>query len=691
MTGRRAPALWNLFGYLAVFALVTRAWWSTAVDAVPPGNDPRDARLIVWILGWVTQALSQAPAAVFDAPIYYPAPDQLSGSEHFFAAQLVFAPLYRATGNAVLAANLVALLSYPAAAFAMERLLAAHGLGRGAAWFGGLAFALGIYRVPASLHVLQYPMLFLPLVVLRLRRAREHPGPRAAALLTVCLLAGLFASYYLATLLALAVAIWGVLELWQAGPRRWRLLALVAVAAAVSGVALAWVSLPYFDRLAAEQPNPPDDRFWSAVARTLFGDGVRDPVLIGLAALAAGGLVAGVRRGTGRRGLAVAAAASVAVGIVLLVCGWPSPIEPWLGFFRHRTRYLLLSSFGFNVLVALGYEALRARLTSRIAGAVLLAALGGALVWARAGALALPSDPVLAESRDREQYRQLAALVRKHGPGPLLELPYVSTPLVDRAPEQMVGQLRHGMPLVNGFTGYRPPHLPLLASLIGALPAPAALDDLIDMTHLRWIVIRPADEWDDPVARQRLLDGLGRYHGRGPRWRIGSWYVQRLDRVPAHAEWFEAIAEGARPGQSALGAALAPIAEADARAIVSAEPPGLVVARWFVGVKASVENRGRTPWPAWTSRGWSAPGLVHWRVRWRRADAAAPWGPPHTMALRRDVPAGETLVQSLPVPTPPEPGDYELEIAVEQQDGARFSAAGNRTAILRLTVLPPRY
>jgi len=80
MTRWRAPVL-GFAGYVAVFAVLLHAWWSTATHAVAPGTDPRDTRLIVWILGWVTHALVHAPSTLFDAPIFFPAPGQLAGSE----------------------------------------------------------------------------------------------------------------------------------------------------------------------------------------------------------------------------------------------------------------------------------------------------------------------------------------------------------------------------------------------------------------------------------------------------------------------------------------------------------------------------------------------------------------------------------------------------------------------------------
>jgi hypothetical protein len=45
--------------------------------------------------------------------------------------------------------------------------------------------------------------------------------------------------------------------------------------------------------------------------------------------------------------------------------------------------------------------------------------------------------------------------------------------------------------------------------------------------------------------------------------------------------------------------------------------------------------------------------------------------------LRRDVSAGETLMQNVLLIAPPEPGSYVLELRVDQVDGARFDGPGN--------------
>jgi hypothetical protein len=233
--------------------------------------------------------------------------------------------------------------------------------------------------------------------------------------------------------------------------------------------------------------------------------------------------------------------------------------------------------------------------------------------------------------------------------------------------------------------------VPLLESLIRAVPAAPALDDLVDMTHLRWIVVRPEEEWADAGERRRLLAGLARYPALGPSYTVGPWIVQRVDRAPEHRAWFDAVAAGPQAGRSALGTPVRQIPEPEAIASISARVyPGPVLARWFVGMEVSATNRGAATWPAWAAGGWNESGLVHWQARWRRAEDGATWGAPHVFPLRRDVTPNETLAQPLIVPTPAEPGAYELEVTLAQQDGARFSASGNGAGRIRLEVAPAR-
>src|SRR5437899_7164887 len=201
---RFTPPAWLVAtGYTGLFAALAFGWLRHAHDSVPPEFWMGDSFLIVRVLAWIGHALITCPTYIFDAPLDFPAPKQLTGSEHFGSSQLVFAPLFWATGNAVLATNAVALASYPVAALAMERLLGALGCATGGALVGGLLFALGPLRVPGRLHMIQYLNLWLPITALGVLRLRQRPTTGRAVVLSTLLTLGFLSSYYMAVMVCL--------------------------------------------------------------------------------------------------------------------------------------------------------------------------------------------------------------------------------------------------------------------------------------------------------------------------------------------------------------------------------------------------------------------------------------------------------------------------------------------------------
>ena len=115
-------------------------------------------------------------------------------------------------------------------------------------------------------------------------------------------------------------------------------------------------------------------------------------------------------------------------------------------------------------------------------------------------------------------------------------------------------------------------HAPLRAFFmrsVGALPDPRALADLIDATHVRWLLLRPRSAWR-AGEHERVAPALLASDTVGARWEVApDWMLLRLDRAPQHAAWFEAARHGLRPGLSVLGSPLATYAAAGAVAAVS--------------------------------------------------------------------------------------------------------------------------
>ncbi len=698
----------SFLAYSAVFAVL--AWpWLRSADHAAPYSDltyPADEREVAWILAWVTHALTTAPRHLMDANIYYPAPGQLTGIEHFLSTQLVFAPVFWVTQNAVLSANAALLLSYPLGAVAMERLLIALECGRPAAWAGGLVFALGPLRVPGSLMVLKYLNLYLPLIALALTRLRLRPAKGPALGLGLAMALAFLSSYYAAVMAAVAGAMWFPLEWLRPAPGR-RRFALLAAAAAIAALSLlVVVSLPYLRRpevsrtfvgpLASFAQLYVGRRYLYSMGRLSLGLAALGAALMGSAAPAA--------RRAARRGLLITVVSGLLMlGPVGTVGSWTIPLPFALianspaRFFRAPSRFVVVLGFGTALLAAAAFEAVWRRLGRR-AGGLAVAAVAAAVLATRGSDLAgsrLEEFP--------EQLHPIYAAVKEaaqtEGAGPVLDLPRVSIvtalahpkqyPSGSSAAEAMLGSTRHWQPLVTGETAYPPPHRQLLVDTIARLPASGALDDLVDMTHVRWLLLRPRKEWLEPwrATRDRilLLPDVKRILV------LDGWELLRVDRLPRHPGWFAAIAAGPRPHRTLLGTPVKALPPQGARALVLAKGPmpSQALAGWLLVLGLRVVNLGTAPWPVAVPPGAARTHTVRLEARWWLADqphAADNLRASQEFDLPRDVSPGEDIAQAIWMATPAQPGPYDVEIRVRQVAGAEFDGPGDMPLRARIVL-----
>jgi hypothetical protein len=96
-----------------------------------------------------------------------------------------------------------------------------------------------------------------------------------------------------------------------------------------------------------------------------------------------------------------------------------------------------------------------------------------------------------------------------------------------------------------------------------------------------------------------------------------------------------------------------------------------VVAGPSVDVAVALENRGSLAWAAAAPARPGVPYSVRLELAWVGSDPAD--GVPATYELRRDVPAGEALVQSLTIGAPRRPGLARLSVALRQVDGPELA------------------
>jgi hypothetical protein len=346
-----------------------------------------DLRLITWALAWDTHALLSDPRHLFDANIFHPAPSALAFSEHFLGYLPLFAPTYLATGNPLLASNVLLFSTYPLCALALYAL-ARRWVAAPAAFLAGAAYAFCGLRYGALYHLHQLGVFWLPLAILLTERWLERARTRDAVLLAATLALQLLSSYYLAYALLvlyasyLTVAAWH----WRATLDRRRVLGLV-VAAVVAALPFVLASLPYLDLqrlgvipagddastgtgftldprvtrlqirryLTSEAVGPLG---WLLVALALLPSwrGRRDhPLRIGLVLLVAGVLFA--------------SGPKLAIGDTVVWSPY-SLLQRWLPGFsavRLPARFLVVAQLGASLLAALGIERLLRRRPARLA------------------------------------------------------------------------------------------------------------------------------------------------------------------------------------------------------------------------------------------------------------------------------------------------------------------------------------
>lgn len=716
-TGSAPPIVLPALGHAVVLLTLLAPQLGLFASHLPSSPNANDAQLIVWILSWVEHAIRDPGATLFDANINFPAPNQLTGSDYFLSSQLLFAPLLWLTGNAVLAVNLAALATYWLAAFCCDRLLRVLGCPGPVAFVTGLAFALSRLQIPFNVHVLQYPIFLFPLLALALLRLRERTDLRHMLAVAAVFALGTFASLYAAILTGVVGFVWALRELAYAHGRRVRFVVLGLGAVLLAVLPLVPVLRAYLLRAGTqgiEDPEPGNsplltmllDPAAALVTLRLI------PVDVGLGILSLVAIVALLLRDPVARRVVPVAIAIVAVGDVL-TGGVPPALVGTVAadvfrFMRYTHRFSAVVGFGASLLLAAALAALWHWLPRSLARLVVLAVLLAVVL--DKGAVLRGGTPleVAALGRDRAVHRSVGALAAERGRGPLLVLPSSGSLFAPQArakslePDAMLASTLHWLPLVNGYTGHQPAHRMLLLRLIAALPEPGALDDLVDLTHLRWIVLRPASSWSEPQQRARMESALRASPAITQAWDVDGWSVLEVGRAPQHASWFDAVARGTDATTTVLGTPLAPLpAGADVGVLAfAAPPPAILPVKLPFWATVALHNAGSATWPAMPAPvpglildlavpgEMPRPGSVLLVARWRPLD-----GPPqneerHESRLRRDVAPGETLEQKVLLVTPEKPGRYRVELSLEQIEGARFDGPGNVLATHEVLVRP---
>ncbi|HEY2944063.1 MAG TPA: hypothetical protein VGN09_16635, partial [Vicinamibacteria bacterium] len=170
--------------------LVIAVFWALPMTARPTERVPDlgDPLHLAWTMAWDAHALVHQPLRLYDANAFHPYPRSLTFADHLLPEAVMVAPVFWATGNAVLASNAAVVLALALSATAMFLLVRHVTASPAAAFVAGLAYAfnsLTLHELP-RVHVLN--VQWWPLALLWLDRFRAG-GQRRDAVLAAAALA----------------------------------------------------------------------------------------------------------------------------------------------------------------------------------------------------------------------------------------------------------------------------------------------------------------------------------------------------------------------------------------------------------------------------------------------------------------------------------------------------------------------
>ena len=490
MTAWRHAATWIAYAAVALVMMAPLTNYSALGSASYPG----DARLIIWTLAWDNHAvLNRLP--LFDANVFYPAQRSLAYNEHLFGVSLFTLPIYAATGNAVLAYNIVWILSFVLNGVSMHALLRRYTGWELAAFAGSLVYTFSFYKMlHAHGHLHLVWTWLLPLSLLALHRWNDRPSvPRGLFWGAIVTLQAL-TSWYMAVIVGVAngALLLALATGWRRdGVRRF---AHVGAAAALVLIcvwpfAREYRSLAPADRSEAVSNSadaaaylvPPENTWTGRVWLDRFGAGPRwiwgeRTVFLGWTALALAlcGAIVGVRR---RSRLAafylLLALAALALSLGPAAAGGGATWRPFdllarlpaVNAFRAPARFALLVLLGVSVLVAIAADALQSRFprVSRLALALLLP-------------LMLSEWYVVGFPNGKPQPFDIAPIYRDphlRTARAIVSLPdYRATAEWWAGSDYLLYSMAHWRPIVNGFGRSEPPEHFRVVSHMRAFPGP---------------------------------------------------------------------------------------------------------------------------------------------------------------------------------------------------------------------------
>jgi hypothetical protein len=448
-------------------ALTLLLTWPLAKLWDPHIPDHDDVLFSVWRLAWIAHQLTVDPSALFDANIFWPAPDTLAYSDAMLLLGIAGAPLIWLGVHPAVVHNLLVLAAFITAGAAAARLTRYFTPSLPAQLVAAVIFAFAPYRFAHIGHLELLWTAFLPWSLLGVYRVLEQPTVRRGLTLGLAVgLQALCSVYYFLFLIVwlIPATLLAPLHLRIQWSRRH------LVAGAIAIITAAVLVAPYVGPYSrARDALPPraeaevhrysavlTDYLRASESNRLYPSFASESpdersLFVGMIAftLAAVAMIVVRTRVTLTFGVLALVAVELSLGVNGVTYPLLREVLPAFTSFRAPARFGVLALLAIAVLAGLGAAPLLARATSRrrrLVSALLIAGLS-LEYWSA------PVGTRPAETEVPPVYAWLAA----QPPSVVLELP-LPTPqtLWQFETSHQYQSIYHWQRLVNGYSGYAP-------------------------------------------------------------------------------------------------------------------------------------------------------------------------------------------------------------------------------------------
>ncbi len=492
ITRPRVSSAWRqrLVALCVFVALAVLHTWPLATNpAHLSRNDNADTVLNTWAIAWVAHELPRDPLHVYDGNIFYPERYTLAYSEAMLVQSVLAMPVLALGGSPVLAYNLVLLAGLTLTGWAFWLLILRWTGSVPAAYVSGSLAAFNAHVLVRFPHLQTQHPEFVALILFALDALIVRRRVRDAVVLALAFVLQALTSLYLMvfTIWMLVFAVGARAAEWLRGDWR-RIVKLAAVAMAIAVVLLTPYLLPYWElhRINRFERSLEDARGYTGTWMDYLSTGSRlyfplfgeryfnqtisctfpgfTAILLVIAALA--------RRET-RSDPRVRMCVIAAIG-----CGLVS-MAPQLSWFPLLYRLIPLfwivrvnARLGQIVLlmiaVVAGFGMANLVRGRQRASRVAMTAVAMVLVTVEVVRAPLGYEPFVSVPR---VYDVLA----KERHAVVIEIPFWAPSVVQGNAPYMLASTTYWHPLVNGYSGFRPPSYDETYVAIAGFPDPAAL------------------------------------------------------------------------------------------------------------------------------------------------------------------------------------------------------------------------